>query len=101
MDRNELWRLIQQKEKEYDRKKFKRFIYTILLYAAVFFVLEFIRGGSFKVLDILGLAVGCIFIGGIFATFSAIIFGQLNRVSEAENKELERLKEKLSKLDEK
>ena len=101
MDRNELWRLIQKKEEEYDRRKFRRFIYTILLYAAVFFVIEFIRSDNRTALDFLGLALGCIFIAGIFTTFSAIIFGQLHSVGESENRELERLRKKLSELDEK
>jgi hypothetical protein len=52
-------------------------------------------------LDFLGLALGCIFIAGIFTTFSAIIFGQLHSVGESENRELERLRKKLSELDEK
>ena len=99
MERNELWRLIQQKEKEYDRNKFKRFVYTGLFYAAVVFVIECIRGYNHNALDILGTAVVCIFVGGIFTTFSAMIFGQLYGRSEAENKELERLKKQLSELD--
>ena len=39
MDKNELYRLIQQKENENERNTFKRFIYTVLIHAAILFVI--------------------------------------------------------------
>lgn len=94
MDKNELWRMIQESEKKFERRKLKRFILTVLFYAAVFFAIEYFRSGL-SLFELVGEFIACVVIAVPFVLFSAIIFDQLSSVSKAEENTLEYLRKRL------
>lgn len=101
MNRNELWRLIQQKEKEYNRAKAKRYILTVMLYAFVFLAVEFLQG-QLAGMDIAAIGdtfIGCVVISAIFVILSVPIFKQLQDCGTRENKILEDLQQQLNDMD--
>lgn len=101
MDKNELWRLIQKEEKEYDRNKFMRMIVAILLYSSIWFLIFHLQGqhegASF--LLILGDFAACIFIGGITFFFNLLVFHLLFSKSDSENRRIEYLKKQLKEME--
>ena len=101
MERNELWRLIQQREKEHERNKQVRFAKTVLLYAAVFCGIRYLQGGftNYYWQHVVGEVLACIFVAVVFVLFSSIIFGQLFEASESEKRALERLRLELAQLE--
>ena len=107
MDKNELYRLIQQKEKEYGYAKLKRFAYTVLFYTIIFIVLCYWRGDFESVtflsldwfLEIVGAFLSGAFLSVFFVLFNSIIFHQLYEQSASENKHIENLKKQLNDME--
>lgn len=94
MDKNELWRMIQESERKFERRKFKRFILTVLFYAAVFCAYQYIRSGL-SLVELAGEFFVCVVVAVPFVLFSSIIFNQLSSVSKAEENTLEYLRKRL------
>ena len=94
MDAKELWRMIQESERKFERRKLKRFILTVLFYAAVFCAYQYIRN-SLSLMELVEEFVLCLIIAVPFVLFSAIIFDQLSSVSKAEENTLEYLRKRL------
>lgn len=106
MDRNQLWRLIQQKEKEFERAKMKRFIITVLVYAAIICALCFWREfKGFNIFSIDGIRtlaetyLPSVLIAIPFVLFSVIIFNQLQTCETRENAILEDLRKQLKEVE--
>jgi hypothetical protein len=97
MDKNELWRMIQESEKKFERRKFRRMIFAILVYSVAYFVVFYMRDDiAFDSFLIFLLEIaGCIFIGFISFLFNALIWIYLCKKSEDENKALEYLRKRL------
>jgi uncharacterized membrane protein (DUF485 family) len=102
MKRNELYRLIQQKEREFEREKQKRAAYTIIVYTAVLLLISYAQEqlhlSSF--LELAGDVIACGILSTIAFIANGIIFHQLFTVSEGEKKHLEYLKKKLEDMEE-
>ena len=106
MDREELYRLIRQKEEEYDRAKFKRFILTVLGYGVVFCAVllwlhsdDIIIFSLYGLLEIGGAYLAGVFIAGFFVTFSTPVFHWLYESAAREKRILEDLKKQLNDMD--
>ena len=106
MDRNELYRLIYRKEKEYDRAKLTRFILTVLGYGVVFCAaLLMLHSDGITISTLDGLLeigsalLGGVFIAGFFVTFSTPVFHWLYESSAREKRILEDLKKQLDEMD--
>lgn len=97
MDKTMLTELISKREKEYENNKFKRTIYTILFFALIMFIIIYINN-EVKGIEIIGLLLGSIFCSIVYFFINAYIFMTLFKKSEEENKLLEELKAKLSKM---
>lgn len=97
MDKHELWQHIQKLEKINQRRKLKRFAYTVLFYAAVLFGICYLQGRleGASIFDLIGEFVVCFIISIPCVLFNIIIFDQLNRVSKEEDEALEFLKKRL------
>lgn len=101
MNKNRLKWLIRIREDEYDRKKFKRMIFAILLYT-VFWLYILYAQNQLDTRSILHVAVeivACVFLGGVTFFVNALIFNQLYSISDSENKEIERLKNQLKEME--
>lgn len=102
MKRNELYRLIQQKEREFEREKQKRAAFTVTVYTVVLlFVLyaqKQLHLSSF--LEFAGDVIFCAVLSTIAFIANGVIFHQLFTVSEGEKKHLEYLKKKLEDMEE-
>lgn len=94
MDKNELRLFIQKKEKEFERRKFKRMTLVILLYAAVNFGIIYLQGqlDTETIWHIIGEFVSCIFLGGITWYFNLLVWGYVCKKSQDENQALETLR---------
>ena len=94
MKAHELWMQLMQMERKVERNRLKRFAYTTLLYAAIFFGIFYAQDQleGLTLLGIIGEFVACIVIGGISVLFNAVIFDQLNRCSRAEDNMLKSLR---------
>ena len=97
MDKNELRLHLQKCEKLHERRKLKRFIYTVLFYSVVLFVIFYwqdqLAGAS--VWDVLAAVVVCIIISIPCVLFNTIIFEQLIRLNKEEEQALEYLRKRL------
>lgn len=97
MNANELRELIRKSEDEFDRRKFRRMLFAILVYSVAYFVVFYLRDeiafDSF-VIFLLEIA-GCIVIGFISFLFNALLWIYLCKKSEDENKSLEYLRKRL------
>lgn len=97
MDAKELRELIRKSENKFDRKKFMRMLFAILVYSVAYFVVFYLRDDiafdSF-VIFLLEIA-GCIFIGFISFLFNALLWIYLCKKSEDENNSLEYLRKRL------
>lgn len=101
MDRNELYRLIQQKEKANERNTFKRFIYTVLIHAAILFVILCASYGFTGVgaLEFVGALAGCAIAGVLIVSANAAIYGYLAEKNASEKRAIENLKKQLNEMD--
>lgn len=98
MSYEELWRLYQETEKQFERNKFKRFIYTILVFSALFFYLmwQFSDiGNSF--LEVLGSLGAAVFLAFCYVVFNVVVFSILFQRSNSENESLKRMKNELDR----
>lgn len=101
MDKYRLYQLIRDLEKEYERNKIKRLIYVVLGYAVFLIQVSYLTGSlrGLPLGEVIGEFIGCIFISGIFVWINAIIFGNLQKKGDSENKTLEHYKKELEKLE--
>lgn len=99
MDKNELRNLLLKTERLNEKRKRKRFAYTTLFYAVVLFVIFWLQGQleGADIWGILGEAVVCIFLSVPCVLFNSLIFGQLFRASQTEEKAIEFLKRQIEK----
>ena len=97
MDKKELWKKIQKTEELFERRKEKRMVFTILLYSAVncwiIYVLD--KHNIESLMDIAGLCLCSIFLGGITFYFNLFIWSYLFKKSQDENDALEYLNKML------
>jgi prolipoprotein diacylglyceryltransferase len=94
MDRNELIKLINKSEKQFERRKFKRFALTVLFYAVVFTAVEYVRSDLYLV-ELVSTFGICLILTIPFVLLSTVIFEQLIRLSKDENDTLEWLRNRL------
>lgn len=94
MDANELRMLIQQKEHEFERRKIKRMILVVLIYAAAHFGIIYLQGQlhAENIWHIIGEIASCIFLGGITWYFNLLIWSRVFKKSQDENNALETLR---------
>ena len=97
MNANELRELIRKSETEFDRRKFRRMIFAILVYSVAYFAVFYMRDeiAFDSIMTFLLEIVGCIFIGFISFLFNALLWIYLCKKSEDENNSLEYLKKRL------
>lgn len=97
MDKNELRYHLQKCEKLNQRRKLKRYCYTVLFYAAVFFGICYLQGRleGANIFELIGEFVVCVILSVISTLFNLIIFEQLIRMDKAEDEALEFLRKRL------
>lgn len=97
MDKNELIRHIQKCEQLHERRKLKRFIYTVLCYTAVLLGICYLQNrlAGATVWDILGEILLCVIISCVFVLINSVIFHQLFKMNQEEEAALEYLKKRL------
>lgn len=95
MDKNELYRLLIEKERQFEKAKTKRLIKTILAYAIAFF-LFFCYLNKPSGLDFIGYALISVLVSAVHIWINAPVFSYLVRQGEAERKYLEDLRKQLS-----
>lgn len=98
MNKDELIRLIREKEQQVEKAKRKRSIITILVYAVPIFWIFYITAKPTG-FEILGEALVAIFLSGILFLINATVFSQLVTMGEAERKMLEDLRKQLSEME--
>ncbi len=77
MDRNDLWKLLCEREKQVEAARAKRAITTILAFAVVYFLIFYFINTPTEFLDIVGELLAAIFIAGVHFWSNAIIFSTL------------------------
>ena len=97
MDKNELYKLLIKTMKLNERRRNKRFVYTVLFYSAVMFgfftLTDQINWSEFW--DIAGVALVCIILSVPFVLFSSIIFYQLFEEGKKEEAALDFIRKQL------
>ena len=97
MDKNELYRLIAEKDAEFEKAKGKRFRKTVLAYSIVFFLL-FCYLNKPSGLDFIGYALLSVLVAVVHVIVNTPVFNYLVLQGEAERRYLEDLRKKLSEL---
>jgi RsiW-degrading membrane proteinase PrsW (M82 family) len=102
MDKNELRLHLQKCEKLHERRKLKRFCFTVLFYSAVLMVICYLqdRFVDASLWDILGEAVVCILLSIPAVMFNSVIFHQLTKLNQDEEAALEYLRKRLREKEE-
>ena len=97
MDAKELRELIRKSEDKFDRRKFRRMIFTVLLYAAACFGIIYLQGQLQveNIWHLLGEVVSCIFLGAIVYYFNLLLWSHIFKKSQDENAALEYLRKRL------
>lgn len=97
MDRNELWQHLRKCEKLHERRKLKRFIYTVLCYTAVLLGICYLQNrlAGATVWDILVEILLCVIISCVCVLINSVIFHQLFKMNQEEEAALEYLKKRL------
>lgn len=98
MDKNELYKLLLNKEKEVEANRNKRAIITIFAFSVIYFFIFYFAKKPTGI-EIIGVVLGSIFIGSVHFFLNSIVFSTLFRKSEAENKMLESIKERIKEID--
>ena len=102
MNKAELIQKINKSEKEFDRQKTKRAIYTVLFYTAVLLqILYWQDQFGHTILDILGSVLVCMVLSFIAFLINTVIFHHLFTKSQAEEKALEYLRKQLEEKEDK
>ncbi len=101
MNANELRELIQKSEAKFERRKFRRMIFTVLLYAAACFGIIYLQGQLQveNIWHLLGEVVSCLFLGAIVYCFNLLIWSHIFKKSQDENATLEYLRKRLKEKD--
>ena len=97
MDAKELRELIWKSEAMFERRKFRRMIFTVLLYAAACFGIIYLQGQLQvdNIWHILGEIGSCIFLGAIAYYFNLLLWSHIFKKSQDENATLEYLRKRL------
>lgn len=95
MDKNELYKLLSKREKQIEAAKAKRTIITTAGFTLAYFCL-FCLDGMPTGWDIVGTVVASLFVAGLHFGINAIVFEQLISIGEAERKELEAIRKRIS-----
>lgn len=98
MDKNELWRLYCEREKQVEKARNKRAIITVFVFASAFFLYTYFIERPTGA-EIIGNALASIVLAGIYLVVNAVIFGQLYKVSDNERKMLEELKKRMDEAE--
>lgn len=96
MDKNELWKLYWQKDKEFEAAKGKRTILSILLFAVGYFVVIYAlskQPSDWKIIG--GILLASIFFAGIHFWINSFIFLYLFQKGREEAEILERIKKRI------
>ena len=95
MDKKELYRLLVEKEKQFEKAKERRAIKTILAFAVVFLlILCWVEKPSG--MEFIWAAVAAVVMAVVHVFVNATVFGWLSMQSELERKYLEDLRKQLS-----
>ena len=98
---NRLYRQLHEKDKEFEKAKGNRFIITMLVFTAFYFVILMIGAGfshissvleaisSNTIIDILGIAIASILLAWFHILVNATIFGQLSKIGRREREVLD------------
>lgn len=105
--KSQLASLIRAKEYEYeklsnkyDAAKTKRFVWVVLVYSLATLQIMSLFGIEASFVEVMGAILASIFIGGLAALLSAVIFSQLHKKAEQDKKHLESLKQEIDQLKE-
>lgn len=98
MDKKDLYKLLHDKEEQFDRAKRKRAIKTILALSLVIFAIIYFVQKPRDIIELSGTFLAAIFLAGIDFWIHAIIFTQLCGISKSENRMLEDIKKQISKM---
>ena len=98
MKKDELWMLIQEKERQVAKARRGRAIKTIFGYAVMIFILLYWINEP-SGFEILGGFLAAIILSGILFMINATVFYHLVTMSEAEKRMLNDLKKQLSELE--
>lgn len=102
MNKAEIFQQIKKTEKEFDRRKTKRNIYTLLFYIAVSLQIFYWQDQfGHNLWDILGAVLACLIISFIAFLINTVIFHHLFTTSQAEEKALEYLRKQLEEKEDK
>ena len=97
MNANELWHHLKKCEQLHERRKLKRFAYTVLFYTAVLFGICYMQNrlAGATVWDILGEILVCVIISCVSVLFNSVIFYQLFKKDQDEKTAIEYLRNRL------
>lgn len=97
MDRNELLLHIKRCKELHERRKQKRFNYTVLFYAAVYMVIFYWQEqfSISSILNVLAALVFSVIISVITCLINALVFGQLAKMSRDEQAAIDYLEKRL------
>ena len=101
-ERNRLYRLLYERDKEFEAAKLKRMIITIIGFSIAYFYLFFAISKVYGVITwytIIFLTIASIIVSVFHFFINASIFGALAQKGRAESDILENIRKEISKLD--
>ena len=99
MDKNELWKLYYERDKEFEAAKGKRCILTISLFAVFYCVVLYVLGQPKDWGGIVWMLLISIILAGIHFWINVTIFSYLSMKGREEAEILERIKRQINELE--
>lgn len=96
--KRELYKALNEKEKQIEKSRLKRTLITIAFYSILFFLIWYFLEKPEGV-EILGNLIASVFLGGVVFWINAMVFNTLNTKAQEENKALDQIKAKISELE--
>lgn len=98
MNKDELYRILHEREKQIEAAKTKRSIITTAAFTLGYFLLLYWDKKPTG-WEILANIVSALFMAGLHIVINTIVFEQLFSISEAERKELEAIRKRISEIE--
>ena len=100
MDKKDLYKLLHDKEEQFDRAKRKRAITTILALSVVIFAIMYSVQNPAGIWEITATFLVATILAGIDFVIHSVIIGQLFKRSRAESEALEYIRKSIKELEE-
>ena len=99
MDKNELWRLYCERDKEFEKAKGRRTLITIIGFSIFYLIVLYLFGKPTDIEDFGGMLIAALVFGGLHFWINATIFVYLCNKGRDESEVLNQIKKRMDEAE--